>query len=107
MPRHPLCSLTVGLLLAATGTAAAQTPCAAVVQRQLDRLGIAPADIAEITPTPHYVGNTNRVTGYEIWIDLKSCAGGLLVDLGNGCDLREVYTRNECEIEGVPSYDWF
>jgi hypothetical protein len=42
--------------------------------------------------------------GSEAWVRLKSCSGWLIVEMTDGCTVRQSFTRGDCEIEGIKGY---
>ena len=98
-------SLVVGLAAAAH---ADEHRCRATVEREIDRLGVERADIRKIFIIAKLGPNTSdgntRRDGFGAWIQFRSCKGALIVDMGNGCRTRQVYTRGDCAVPGVKNF---
>ncbi|MDP6602975.1 MAG: hypothetical protein QGG17_02135 [Rhodospirillales bacterium] len=102
-------ALVVGLVVGLAATADAdEHPCRPVVEREIDRLGIGRADIRKIFILEKLGPSTSdgnvRRDGFDAWIQFRSCKGALIVDMGNGCRTRQVYTRGECRVPGLKNF---
>lgn len=94
------------LLLLCGMQPAAAAECQPEIERELDRLNVAPAEIDSLkvvkqirSPNP----DTNYV--YDGWIRLRSCDKGyLVIQLTRGCTVMQSYSRDDCRLEGVPAY---
>ena len=111
MQRVPISTLSCALaLLIATaapiGAAERPPPCEAQVDQALADLEIDAAERREITIKPVLQSRRNgdKLVGYQAWVRLNACDGALVVELKPQCQLREVYTRGDCELEDVKSY---
>ena len=83
--------------------AARRSSCNAVVASRLAEIGVDKADIEKM----FYMRQTQSrsddevVVGYNAWVDLKSCAGSVVIDLDTSCRIRQVYTRGQCTVPGL------
>lgn len=97
-------ALLVLLLCGLPQAAAAQ--CQSGIERELDRLNVAPAEVDSLkvvkqirAPNP----DTNYV--YDAWVRLRSCGKGyLVIQLTRGCAVKQSYSRGDCRLDGVPAY---
>lgn len=48
--------------------------------------------------------SVNTIIGYDATISFKTCRGHLAIDMNRACQVRQVYSRNECRFPGVPAY---
>lgn len=92
--------------LAAGSAVAQQIPCAATVERAWSDAGLDRGDVEQtvVAKRYHFDAENEYIVGYDIWTHLKSCNGSLVVDITDSCYLRQVYTRGECQLPGVPSF---
>jgi hypothetical protein len=109
---RPLLALVPALLLAIAPEPALAQPdtrrCTAEVETKLRELPLAEGDIKSV----RIVEETNieddfgpSILGIEGRIRLNSCSGWLIIDMRRTCYILQTYTRGDCRIEGVPSYD--
>ena len=49
-------------------------------------------------------GCCDHLVGYEAWVDLKQCRGGVVVKLSRECDIEETYTRGACAVSGLKNF---
>ena len=82
------------------------SPCEAVVTERLGQLDINLADVRSIFYTKRIqrTRDRSRVIGIDAWVNFHSCKGSLVIDIDRYCRVRQVYTRNECEVPGIPNY---
>ena len=106
-------TLTVAALAAATLAAdPAQASgrydrCEPVVEQELSRLQVDPARIGDISLQVRSYNNredNTRITGILGWVELRDCAGRLVVDMTPRCRVRQSYTRGACTVPGVPAF---
>ncbi|MGH6947714.1 MAG: hypothetical protein ACREDZ_10335 [Kiloniellales bacterium] len=102
-------SALFGLILSALAAAPAigqEIPCVATVERAWSDAGLDRSDVDEtfVTDRYHFDAENEYLIGYDIWTRFKSCKGALVVDITDSCYLRQVYTRGECRLPGVPSF---
>lgn len=102
-------SVLLGFVISAlaAGVADAQEiPCAATVERAWSDAGFDPSDVETtfVTDRYHFDAENEYLIGYDVWTRFKSCKGALVVDITDSCYLRQVYTRGECRLPGVPSF---
>ena len=108
MPRWPAL-LLVGAMLALPATARADfgLPFRAyteVVAAELDRLGLTAEDVRSIvfSVRREVRGDTNRVLGVDAWVRPTACPqGALVISVDRFGRVRQVYTRDGCQIPGV------
>jgi hypothetical protein len=93
-------------LTAAAGPAHA-LDCREAAEGELQRLGIAAGEIAQI----RYIEKLNPtergpdVLGVRAWIRLQACSSGyLVIDMTRSCFVRQSYTRGDCRRAGVTAY---
>ena len=98
--------LSVALIFSMGAFAEAASRCDAVVAERLDQLDIDMADVRKIfyTRQTRTRGDDERVVGIDGWVNFHSCKGSLVIDMDVGCRVRQVYTRHECEVPGIPNY---
>ena len=113
--RHPkrlfLALVPVLALAMAPDPAAAQPDtrkCTAQVEAKLRELPLAEGDIRSV----RIVEETNiddefgpSILGIEGRVRLHSCSGWLIIDMRRTCYILQTYTRGDCKIDGVPSYN--
>ncbi len=118
MVRNISASLGTALVLAGlSGSAMAQSDlplrdppantCSAVVQQEIDRVGIPQTRIDRINisrQSRDIRGNT-RTTGFNGWVRLNDCPGSLVVDMDRSCRVRQVYVRGMCDVPNVKTFD--
>lgn len=92
--------------LAAGSAAAQEIPCAATVERAWSDAGLDRSDVEKtfVTDRYHFDAENEYIVGYDVWTRFKSCQGALVVDITDSCYLRQVYTRGDCQLPGVPSF---
>lgn len=94
-------------LLAGSFAPAAAATCETVVKEELKQLKADPTDVAKVVYLPRLEtrrDGTDRILGYDAWVNLKSCEGALIVAMSRLCQVQQVYTRNNCKFPGVTSY---
>ena len=98
--------LSIALVLFFEADAYGANPCETVVADRLDRLNIELGDVRGITYARNIRSrrNNGRVVGYEAWVRFQSCKGALVIDMDRHCRVKQVYTRYECRVPGVPSF---
>lgn len=80
--------------------------CSADAQREMRRLSLAEADIAEVDYVQKInpAGKGPEVLGVRAWVRLKSCSGHLVIDMTRSCFVRQSYTRGDCRVAGTTAY---
>ncbi len=101
--------VTLGLTLAvlsSTPSEAARAYCERTVAERLDRLNVDRSDVRSIyyELQRQFRGDNDRVVGILAWVSLQSCKGNLVIQMNRHCHVRQVYTRYECEVPGIPNY---
>ncbi len=100
--------LFAGLALAVSPTLAANTPrCQSTVAEQLAGFGIEQSEVSSIyyAQKVRAVGRTGRrISGVTAWVSLHSCEGSVVIDLSNGCRVKQAYTRGQCRVPGLKSF---
>ena len=101
--------VTLGLALAvlsSTPSEAARAYCERTVAERLDRLNVDRSDVRLIyyELQRQFRGDNDRVVGILAWVSLQSCKGNLVINMDVYCRVRQVYTRYECEVPGIPNY---
>lgn len=44
------------------------------------------------------------VAGLQVWVRLADCKGALVLDLTPDCRVQQIYSRGECQVEGVARF---
>ncbi len=101
-----IASLSIVLILLFGPFAHGASPCETVVTERLNQLDIDIADVRSIFYIKRIQRrrNSGRVIGIDAWVNFHSCKGSLVIDMDPHCRVRQVYTRYECEVPGIPSY---
>ena len=99
--------VTLGLALAvlsSTPSEAARAYCERTVAERLDRLNVERSEVRGIfyDAQRHGGRDNDRVVRILAWVSLQSCKGNLVIDMDRDCRVRQVYTRYECEVPGIP-----
>jgi hypothetical protein len=98
--------IIMALLALSAPVLAAPHRCAGAVVEALDNLGVTPEQVKRtvfISQTDDGQGRS-IVTGYEAWIDLKSCKGTLVAKMYRQCGIWEIYSRGACDFSGLKNY---
>jgi hypothetical protein len=99
-----LTALLAPLTLIPGGAAAAK--CEAQVGQALQELRVAESDVESVQIVRHKRAPnppTNYV--YDAWVRLDSCGQGyLVVSMTRSCYVQQSYTRDDCQLSGVPRY---
>ena len=100
---RPLLSLMAAALALALSTAAeaAHPPydCEAAVEAELAKHGIAAADIrATSVERNRSAGEFGMPLDFTVWVQLKSCKGAIVIDLGTECGLQQTYAHGACKL---------
>ena len=91
---------------AAEGTDWQATGCAGVVEAELEKMALDKLGSARV----NYIvssGGAAASEGNETltgWVSFENCKGNLAVRLSESCEIKEMYTTGQCQIEGVPHY---
>ena len=98
--------LSVALVFSIGAYAEAASPCETVVTERLNQLDIDMADVRKIFYSRQIQtrGDGHRVVGMDAWVNFHSCKGSLVIDMDVRCRVRQIYTRDECEVPGIPNY---
>ncbi len=99
-PLLSLLAATAALGLA-TAAEAAHPPyaCEAVVEATLAKHGIAAADIrATSVERNRSGGEYGMPLDFTVWVQLKSCKGAIVIDLGTECGLQQTYAHGACKL---------
>ena len=101
-------ALLAGVLtiLTAFPAAARFGECLPQVEQKLSELGVDQSAVKKISIFPRLQPgqSINTVIGYDASVSFKNCSGYLAIDMNRACQIRQVYSRNECRFPGVPSY---
>jgi len=100
--------LTVFVVLAALvvpPALAADNACEAAVSERLARMNIDSGDVRS-TGLAARIGTRRggSVTGYDAWVNLKSCRGSIVLHLNRRCRVKDVYSKGECKFPDLPHY---
>ena len=100
---RPLLALWAAALALVLSTAAeaAHPPydCEAAVEAALAKHGIAAADIrATSVERNRSAGEFGMPLNFTVWVQLKSCKGAIVVDLGTECGLEQSYAQGACKL---------
>lgn len=108
MLRKTSMALVAGVLTVVTAFPAAAriTQCLPEVEQTLNELGVDQSTVKKITVFPRLQPgqSISTVTGYDASVSFNSCRGYLAIDMNRACQVRQVYSRNECRIPGVTAY---
>ena len=101
-----IASLSMVLILLFWPFAHGASPCETAVTERLSQLDIDMADVRNIfyTRQIRHGRNQERVIGFDAWVNFHSCKGSLVIDMDRYCRVRQVYTRYECKVPGIPNY---
>lgn len=44
------------------------------------------------------------IRGATAWIRLNDCSGWLVIEMNRSAYIKQVYTRGDCRVEGVPAF---
>jgi hypothetical protein len=83
-----------------------QTDCTSVVEEKTSELVPDQSQIKQFSFLPTY-GEDDEDTpvhGYEGWVSFNNCSGNLVIMMNKECRVKQVFTLNDCKIEGVKSY---
>ena len=101
--RYLLSILIVTIALGLGATAKAANPphaCDAVVDAMLAKRGIDKADIRAIVVEANRAGGRAVfLLGYSFWVQLKSCKGAIVIDLGTECGHQQTYAHGACNLQ--------
>ena len=93
------------LVLAGPAAASPFTPHADRVDRVLTDLGVDRAKVRLIDyVAQHTAGRSSRIDFYQAFVSFSHCKGNLVIDLDRAGHVRQVYTRGDCRVDGVPAY---
>ena len=107
--------LCVSFAVTAANPADAQTKssispkqCGAAVDGELQKLGVARDNVEEITYVEqHFSGRSSPSSvsrGVSAWVQMKSCRGQIVVEMGPNCSVYSRYTKGQCQVSGLPTY---
>lgn len=102
--------LLAGGLMLATALPAAAAPhfgqCLPSVEQTLAKLKIDDSSVNKISVFARRQPgqSVNTVIGYDATVSFKNCRGHLAIDMNRACQVRQVYSKNECSFPGVPAY---
>ncbi len=102
-----VCTAAVlSLLLVQSPAALAEHWCQPAVETMLGELGVNPERVNRISVANKRVltGEGPRDLGLESWVRFEDCRGALVVEMTDFCWIKQVYTRDDCEVAGVPNY---
>ncbi len=101
-----IASLSMVLIFLFGPFAHGASPCETVVTERLDQLDIDIADVRSIFYDRKIQLGTvhDSVIGIDAWVNFHSCKGSLVIAMDRSCRVRQVYTRDECEVPGIPNY---
>jgi len=85
---------------------AVAAPCEKTVAAQLERLQIDPDNVRDIAYQRRIRTSRNgaHIVGYEAWVGLANCRGSLVIGMSRRCRVKQVYSRGDCRVPGVPAY---
>ena len=108
MLRKTSMALVAGVLTVATAFPAAAriTQCLPEVEQTLNELGVNQTSVKKITVFPRLQPgqSISTVTGYDASVSFNNCRGYLAIDMNRTCQVRQIYSRNECRVPGVTAY---
>lgn len=80
--------------------------CSSAIKERAFKLVKDTALITQIGFLPTYgPGDEDTIVeGFEGWVSFSNCEGNLVIMTNGQCNIRQAYTRNGCQIEGVPNY---
>lgn len=108
-------AVCIAFAVTATSPASAQTKtsitakdCAATVNNELQKLGVAGNNVEGITYVEqHFTGNNTPSSlskGVSAWVHMKSCSGRIVLEMGPNCSVYSRYTKGQCQVSGLSSY---
>jgi hypothetical protein len=98
-------ALAAGLVVSAGPQARAGNDyCRPAVEERLRALNVPEADVRRIQFFQFTRGRDDRVIRNEANVWLHSCTGGLVMIMGRGCSIRQVYSRGQCGLAGAEHY---
>jgi hypothetical protein len=88
------------------GTDWRATGCEGVVEDELKRLDLGSLEIAQVRYIVQSSGSFESDVSEKLegWVSFKNCKGNLVVRLSQSCQIDNLYTTGQCEIDGVPDY---
>lgn len=83
--------------------------CRADIEAALGSIGIDGADASQITTYVRYSrrggDDSEQIAGYQTWVRLNRCeTGHVVMEHSPFCDVRRMYTRGDCQVEGLSNY---
>lgn len=107
MPRYSMIgslSLALMLLLGTSAYAAgayAAGRCEAVVKDRIAQANVDEADVRKVSyMDQRRAGRSGLVVGVDAWVSFHSCKGSVVIKMNKQCDVKEVYTRGNCQFPG-------
>lgn len=105
-------ALTVAVMAGAGAHASDATvrgACRAEIEAALASIGVDGSDVSQITTYVRYSRrggeDSARIAGYRTWVRLDRCeTGHVVIDHASFCDVRQMYTRGDCQVEGLRNY---
>jgi len=101
--RVSLAAAILGLSPMLDAPAQAQALCEREITAKLDELRIDRATVTSIyaSHVRTLEGGSAGITG---WVNLNTCRGKLVFNMGSTCRLYETYTMGECRVPGLRSW---
>ena len=91
------------LAAVAAVTAQAETLCESEITAKLTQLKVDPASVGSIYAY-EMRSREGGTTGVMGWVGLNGCRGNVVLNIGRGCRVFDVYTRGQCMVSGVSHY---
>ncbi len=101
-----IASFSMVLILPFGPIAHGASACETVVTERLHQLDIDMADVRSIfySRETQRSSRRSRVIAIDAYVKFHSCKGSLVINMNRDCHVRQVYTRDECEVPGIPNY---
>lgn len=99
--------LAAALLSAPSHASGRHDRCEPAVEDELARLQVGPDRVGAISLQVRRHNNrqdNTRVQGVLGWVELRDCAGRLVVDMTPRCRVKQSYTTGACTVQGVPAF---
>lgn len=98
-----LLAINAGISTITAPAEAAVSSCETTVTEHLNRLNIDHSDVRKISCLADRRGGRDggRVVGIMAWVSLQSCTGNLVFDMSRHGQVRQVYGRGGCELDGA------
>jgi hypothetical protein len=91
--------------LAPTAALAARDRCETTVNEHLARMNVDPGDVRSVSLAARIASQRGgSASGYDVWINLESCRGAIVLRLDRHCRVRDAYSTGACSFPDLPHY---